>query len=92
VAGRTAHKIVSFAKKVAHCLIFVTMKLQIVALMAVASAWLPNTGAIEARPVPFTELQPDGTTVTLIGHGDEKEYWVTDLEGAFLSRSRDAET
>jgi hypothetical protein len=68
------------------------MKLQIAAFMAIASAWIPITGAIEARPVPFTELQPDGRSVTLIGHGDEKEYWVTDLEGAFLSRSCDAKT
>ena len=68
------------------------MKLQIAALLAITSGWLPNTGAIEARPVPFTERQPDGRTVTLIGHGDEKEYWVTDLEGAFLSLSCEAKT
>ena len=37
--------------------------------------------AMPAAPVPFDQVQPDGTTVTLRLRGDENYHWLEDVEG-----------
>ena len=39
------------------------------------------SSAIEARPVPFTEMQPDGGRVVLMLKGDEFQNSLTDTDG-----------
>lgn len=37
--------------------------------------------AIEARPVPFTVVQPTGETIWLMGRGDENDNEIVDMDG-----------
>jgi hypothetical protein len=41
--------------------------------------------AMTASPFPFDEIQPDGSVVTLLLHGDEHGHEMTDLQGKFLN-------
>lgn len=43
--------------------------------------------AVKADPTPVTMIQPDGTTITVIGHGDEDCHWYTTTDGILLSRN-----
>lgn len=55
--------------------------------MAVASAMVavaPVATAAPASPKPVVLTQPDGTTVTVMRHGDESLHWITDLQGNLL--------
>ena len=40
-----------------------------------------SANALPAKPKPFSYAQPDGTTVTLMLHGDEYFHWITDGNG-----------
>ncbi len=40
--------------------------------------------AVPAHRQPKTYLQPDGSTITVLLHGDEWCHWTTDLEGRLL--------
>lgn len=42
-----------------------------------------------ANPKPFTYTQPDGTTITLKLHGDERHHWYTDLNGTEMKKDED---
>lgn len=44
------------------------------------------TWAIKANPNPFTVVQSDGSTITVILHGDEHFSWYSDLNGRLLQR------
>ena len=37
--------------------------------------------AIKAPRTPFKALQPDGTSITLVNHGDEFHHWATTTDG-----------
>ena len=45
--------------------------------------------AIPARPGKTVYTQPDGTTVTLVTHGDEWFHWVTDESGNIMEMNED---
>ena len=42
-----------------------------------------------ANPRPFRYTQPDGSSVTLVLHGDEYFNWTTDTEGRVMERGAD---
>lgn len=56
--------------------------LSIVGLMAIATA----SWAVKANPSPIKVKQPDGTTITVLLHGDEDFSWYTDIQGNLLNR------
>jgi hypothetical protein len=39
--------------------------------------------SMTASPLPFDEIQPDGSVVTLLLHGDEYSHESSDLQGEF---------
>jgi hypothetical protein len=39
--------------------------------------------SVTASPVPFDDIQPDGSVVTLVLHGDEFSHETSDLQGEF---------
>lgn len=55
------------------------MKKILATFMALASFTLAQ--AIIAPRTPFTVRQPDGTTITLVNHGDEFCHWTTTTDG-----------
>lgn len=42
--------------------------------------------AAKADPTPFTIIQPDGTKITLILHGDEHFSWISTLDGVLVTK------
>ncbi len=44
------------------------------------------TWAIKANPTPLSVVQSDGTTITVLLHGDEHFSWYSDLNGRLLQR------
>ena len=53
-------------------------------------ALLPPLSAVPARPGRYMMKQPDGSTVTLIRHGDEFLHWTTMADGkTVVARNRD---
>jgi hypothetical protein len=44
--------------------------------------------SMTASPFPFDEIQPDGSVVTLLLHGDEYSHDASDLQGAFRDSQR----
>ena len=58
--------------------------LSIAFMLAVASSW-----AVKAYPLPVDVVQSDGTTLTVILHGDEHFHYYTTLDGVLLVKERD---
>jgi uncharacterized Rossmann fold enzyme len=50
-------------------------------LVVIAMLWNSAANAMDASPHPFNLVQPDGSYVTVVAHGDEIDNWVTDLDG-----------
>ena len=50
-------------------------------LVLLHSVCVRIASAIEARPVPFYEIQPNGERIVLKVHGDQYGSYMTDLEG-----------
>lgn len=46
------------------------------------------TWAAKAIPTPLSYTQPDGTTITVVMHGDEDYAWFTTTDGVFLCREK----
>lgn len=46
--------------------------------------------AAKADPTPFTVIQPDGTKLTLVLHGDEHFSWTSTLDAYWLPRKTKA--
>ena len=42
--------------------------------------------AAKADPTPFTIIQPDGTKLTLVLHGDEYFSWISTLDGVLVTK------
>ena len=42
--------------------------------------------AAKADPTPFTVIQPDGTKLTLVLHGDEHFSWTSTLDGVLVAK------
>ena len=66
-----------------------TSKLQIF-ITVIAALVLLNTLPTQAAPArrqPITLFQPDGTTLTVLLHGDEWCHWTTDLDGKLLVKN-----
>jgi hypothetical protein len=52
--------------------------------MILALVFRVNPGvSMTASPIPFDEIQPDGSVVTLVLNGDENWHEQSDLNGAF---------
>lgn len=51
--------------------------------------WCRFTNSMMANPRPRTEIQPDGSTATLVAHGDEIVHFETDLEQNLVVRDKD---
>ena len=62
----------------------------LVAAIAVAALSPTNSFAAKADPEPQTMRQPDGTSITIITHGDEYGYFITTLDGALLVSENNA--
>lgn len=45
--------------------------------------------AVPMCPDPVTVTQPDGTTLTLVGHGDEYYHFVTTTDGYTVVQNSD---
>lgn len=61
-----------------------------VAAIMVIATMLPITAtAAPVRRQPLTVTQPDGSTLTLLPHGDEWNHWLTDAEGNLMLRDTD---
>ncbi len=45
--------------------------------------------AVPARPGKFRHVQPDGSTITLVRHGDEWGHWLTDGAGNVVRKDAD---
>lgn len=57
-------------------------KSAVLSMISVVVSWKCKFSfAIEARPIPFTEVQPDGGRVVLMLHGDEYDSSLTDIDG-----------
>jgi hypothetical protein len=52
-----------------------------ISLFIALSRTINLSSAIEARPIPFTEIQPDGEKVVLLLQGDEFDHGLTDIDG-----------
>ena len=63
--------------------------LLMIALVALLVRNAPEAAADPANPRPFTYTQPDGSTVTLVLHGDEFFNWTTDADGRVMERTAD---
>lgn len=48
-----------------------------------------HLGAVRAYPHPKTLRQPNGSTITLIGHGDEFNHYVTTTDGYTVVKGHD---
>ncbi|MDO4802247.1 MAG: peptidase M6, partial [Prevotellaceae bacterium] len=54
-------------------------------IVTITLAYLPmHSFAAKADPEPQTITQPDGTTITIVAHGDEFGYFITAADGALL--------
>lgn len=60
------------------------MKKLILLICFIASSLM--TWAIKANPTPLSILQSDGSTITVLLHGDEHFSWYSDLNGRLLQR------
>lgn len=49
-------------------------------ILGVFSLWIQRVNSINASPHPHTYTQPDGTAITVVGHGDESSHWESDLQ------------
>lgn len=62
-------------------------KLLFTLLLCIASC--VSTYAIPAYPYPVKLTMPDGSTLTIVGHGDEFRHYVTTLDGYTIVRGED---
>ena len=58
-----------------------TVMKKILSVLAFAAVSIWSLHALPADPTPRTIRQKDGTTVTLVLHGDEYHHWYTNLSG-----------
>lgn len=56
----------------------------------VAIAGVVNMWGAKANSTPMSFLQPDGTTITVVLHGDEDTAWFTSTDGVYLCRENNA--
>src|ERR1035437_3337020 len=67
------------------------MKLRILIMSLIAFVgqlvWLPAF-AVKAYPLPITVVQPDGTTLTILLHGDEFHHFRTSEDGYVLKENK----
>ena len=54
---------------------------RIIATILLLAAFAFTARAIKAPRTPYTALQPDGSTIVLVNHGDEFHHWTTTLDG-----------
>jgi hypothetical protein len=54
-----------------------TMKM----ILGLSLLWLPFANAINASPHPHTYFQPDGTTIAVVGHGNQNNNRESDVKG-----------
>ena len=66
-----------------------TKFVRLVILLLIPVLHCLNVAANPASPTPFRFLQPDGSTVTLVLHGDEFFNWTTDLDGRVMEKGAD---
>jgi hypothetical protein len=57
------------------------MKGRLSAIMVLLSFPIEGVGAMTASPIPYDEIQPDGSLVTLVLKGDENGHDASDLKG-----------
>ena len=62
---------------------------KILTTLALAALSIISVHALPADPTPRTIRQKDGTTVTLVLHGDEHHHWYTNLSGQRYALSTD---
>lgn len=55
----------------------------IFALFTCSSIW-----AVPADRRPHEYVQPNGDTITVILHGDERHHWTTTLDGVLIKQNR----
>jgi len=58
------------------------------ASFAVLMGSVPSAFAVSANPNPFSEVQPDGTQITLRVRGDEHFNWAEDRDGFTVLQSK----
>lgn len=57
-------------------------------LLAILTFSLGNAWAMPADPSPYTEVQPDGTQITLVSRGDEHYNWKEDADGYTVVKNK----
>lgn len=61
------------------------MKANLSAMIVALVFQVERVGAMTASPIPYDEIQPDGSVVTLVLKGDENGHEASDLKGEFIN-------
>ena len=65
------------------------MKKKLLLSAAIAMGMAIQSMAIPANPTPRVVTQPDGSTITIVMHGDEYGSYITTLDGDIIERCDD---
>ena len=65
------------------------MKKLLIIICLIAMLMPVQLGAVRAYPHPKTLHQPNGSTITLVGHGDEFNHYVTTTDGYTVVKGND---
>jgi hypothetical protein len=56
------------------------------AMIVALSFRVERVGAMTASPIPYDDIQPDGSVVSLVLKGDENGHEASDLKGEFTKK------
>ncbi len=57
-------------------------------LLGISSAQAQQRRGVPASPHPIEYVQPNGDTITIRLHGDERKHWKTTLDGFLVAQNK----